>query len=66
MSPSPSGDALLSLHLAATAALFGLIGFVPVVNYPLFAAVGGDGFVSYETAHRRRTAFVVRCRLPGD
>jgi hypothetical protein len=55
----PSDAALLALHLAATAAMFGLIWFVQVVHYPLFAAVGRDGFVSYETAHRRRTAFVV-------
>lgn len=55
----PSGAALLSLHLAATAAMFGLIWFVQVVHYPLFAAVGRDGFAAYETAHRRRTAFVV-------
>ncbi|MEO8696205.1 MAG: hypothetical protein ABI658_22000 [Acidimicrobiales bacterium] len=54
----PPDAALLSLHLAATAAMFGLIWFVQVVHYPLFAAVGRDGFVSYETAHRRRTAFV--------
>jgi len=56
---SASDVALLSLHLAATAAMFGLIWFVQVVHYPLFAAVGRDGFVSYEAAHRRRTAFVV-------
>ena len=56
---SPSDAALLSLHLAATAAMFGLIWFVQVVHYPLFAAVGREGFVSYETAHRRRAAFVV-------
>ena len=55
----PSDAALLSLHLAATAAMFGLIWFVQVVHCPLFAAVGGDGFVSYETAHRRRTVFAV-------
>ncbi len=54
-----SDAALVSLHLAATAAMFGLIWFVQVVHYPLFAAVGRDEFVSYETAHRRKTAFVV-------
>ena len=55
----PSDAVLLALHLAATAAMFGLIWFVQVVHYPLFAAVGRDSFVSYETAHRRRTTFVV-------
>ncbi len=55
----PSDVVLLSVHLAATAAMFGLIWFVQVVHYPLFAAIGRDGFAAYETAHRRRTAFVV-------
>jgi hypothetical protein len=50
---------LLSIHLAATAAMGGLIWFVQVVHYPLFDAVGREEFVSYETAHRRRTAVVV-------
>jgi hypothetical protein len=55
----PSDVALLSLHLAATAAMFGVIWFVQVVHYPLFGSVGSDSFVAYETAHRRRTSFVV-------
>lgn len=55
----PSGVALLSIHLTATAAMFGLIWFVQVVHYPLFDSVGAEGFIAYETAHRRRTSFVV-------
>ncbi len=51
--------ALISMHLAATAAMVGLIWFVQVVHYPLFEAVGRAEFVSYETAHRFRTAIVV-------
>lgn len=50
---------LLSLHLVATAAMVGLIWFVQVVHYPLFAAVGSEGFVAYELAHQTRTAWVV-------
>ena len=50
---------LLSVHLLATAAMVGLIWFVQVVHYPLFAAVGTDEFVAYEQAHQRRTAYVV-------
>jgi hypothetical protein len=50
---------LLSVHLLATAAMVGLIWFVQVVHYPLFAAVGPDEFVAYEQAHQRRTAYVV-------
>lgn len=56
---SSSAVLLLSIHLLATAAMVGLIWFVQVVHYPLFAAVGADEFVAYEQAHQRRTAYVV-------
>lgn len=51
--------ALLAVHLAATAAMVGLIWFVQVVHYPLFDLVGAEGFAPYESAHRWRTSFVV-------
>jgi hypothetical protein len=54
-----SSTFLSTVHLAATAAMVGLIWFVQVVHYPLFGAVGADGFVAYETAHRWRTGLVV-------
>ncbi|MEQ1700334.1 MAG: hypothetical protein ABMA25_09495 [Ilumatobacteraceae bacterium] len=47
------------VHLVATACMAGLIWFVQVVHYPLFAAVGADGFATYERAHQRLTSFVV-------
>ena len=50
---------LLSIHLAATAAMTGLIWFVQVVHYPLFSLVGAEGFGTYETTHQRRTSLVV-------
>lgn len=50
---------VLALHLAATAAMVGLIWFVQVVHYPLFARVGTDRFVEYESHHTRLTAFIV-------
>lgn len=50
---------LLVVNLVASAAMTGLIWFVQVVHYPLFAAVGEDGFRAYETSHRFRTGFVV-------
>ena len=52
-------SALLTLHLLATAAMIGLIWFVQVVHYPLFAAVGADGFTHYEARHQTLTSFVV-------
>lgn len=50
---------LLTTHLLATAAMVGLIWFVQVVHYPLFASVGADGFAEYERLHQRSTSFVV-------
>lgn len=50
---------VLTAHLAATAAMTGLIWFVQVVHYPLFAAVGAGGFAAYERAHQQRTSLVV-------
>lgn len=52
-------SATLILHAAATWAMTGLIWFVQVVHYPLFARVGADGFADYETAHAARTTWVV-------
>jgi hypothetical protein len=55
-----SGQAtLLAVHLLATAAMTGLIWFVQIVHYPLFAGVGSDGFSTYADHHQRRTSFVV-------
>lgn len=51
--------AILAVHLSATAAMTGLIWFVQVVHYPLFRHVGSAGFVEYESAHQRRTSWVV-------
>ena len=50
---------VVSAHLMATVAMGGLIWFVQVVHYPMFAAVGDDEFVSYEAHHTQRTARVV-------
>jgi hypothetical protein len=56
---------LLIIHFAATAAMTGLIWFVQVVHYPLFAHVGGapsagsDGFAGYHRLHTSLTGRVV-------
>ena len=50
---------LLLLHGAATLAMVGLIWFVQVVHYPLFASVGHQHFTEYEWLHQARTAQVV-------
>ena len=46
------------VHLAATLLMTGLIWFVQVVHYPLFAKVGA-GFSVFELEHARRTGWVV-------
>lgn len=51
--------ALLLLHAAATLYMAGLIWFVQLVHYPLFGAVGREGFAAYERAHTRLTGWVV-------
>lgn len=47
------------LHLASTFYMVGLIWFVQVVHYPLFAVVGAEKFVEYESHHQRLTTWVV-------
>ncbi len=51
--------ALLVAQAAATLALCGLVWFVQVVHYPLFARVGVERFPGYEREHQRRTTRVV-------
>ncbi len=50
---------LLAIHLAATAGMMGVIWFVQLVQYPLFALVDTAGFTAFEAAHQRRTSMVV-------
>lgn len=48
-----------SVHAFVTVAMTGLIWFVQVVHYPLFAAVGESGFRAYESRHAVLTTRVV-------
>jgi uncharacterized membrane protein len=50
---------LLLMHAGATLHMVGVIWFVQVVHYPLFAGVGPERFVDYEDRHTRRTTWVV-------
>lgn len=52
-------EVLVLVHLAATLFMVGVIWFVQVVHYPLFAGVGADGWVAYAASHARRTGWVV-------
>jgi hypothetical protein len=50
---------LLLAHVAATWMMVGLIWFVQIVHYPLFARVGPGQFAQYEASHSRLTTWVV-------
>lgn len=47
--------------VCAVSALYmtGVIWFVQVVHYPLFDAVGRDGWTAYHAGHTRRTGYAV-------
>lgn len=50
---------ILLAHAASTLFMTGLIWFVQVVHYPLAVQVGPVDFVGYQTAHVKRTSWVV-------
>ena len=50
---------LLLIHAGATLSMGGLIWFVQVVHYPLFASVGRETAPAYFQLHTRLTGFVV-------
>lgn len=50
---------LFLLQLVSTFYMLGLIWFVQIVHYPLFALVGRGGFTRYQQAHQLRTTFAV-------
>ena len=54
-----SGAAILLVNALATIALTGLIWFVQLVHYPLFALADNGRFARYEAEHARRTSWVV-------
>lgn len=56
---TPALATIIALHACATLFMAGLIWFVQVVHYPLFARVGSDGFTAYSEAHQRLTTLVV-------
>jgi hypothetical protein len=50
---------VLVAHTAATLFMTGVIWFVQVVHYPLFAEVPAGAFARYEQRHTRLTSWVV-------
>jgi len=51
--------AVLLANAAATLVMVGVIWFVQLVHYPLFALVGREGWRHYHAAHSMRTSWVV-------
>jgi hypothetical protein len=58
--------ATLLLNLATTLPLVGLIWFVQLVAYPLFAKVGPAEFGAYHEAHSRWITYVVGPLMVGE
>jgi hypothetical protein len=56
----------LLLNLATTLPLVGLIWFVQLVAYPLFAKVGASTFADYHEAHSRWITFLVGPLMLGE
>jgi hypothetical protein len=52
-------NALISIHVAVTWALVGLIWTVQTVQYPLFAKVGAEAFPVYHRRHCAQITWVV-------
>lgn len=52
-------ETALLVHAAATWFMVGLIWFVQVVHYPLFAGVGEAGWAEYSRRHQGLTTLVV-------
>lgn len=52
-------ELLLWVHASATWLMVGIIWFVQIVHYPLFAAVPSQAFQAYQEKHVRRTGWVV-------
>jgi len=50
---------LMMFHVLATLFMVGVIWFVQIIHYPLFAHIGKADFAAYEQAHTRRTVWVV-------
>lgn len=54
--------AVLAVHLGATWFMTGVIWFVQLVHYPLFAAAAGPSFAAF---HRRHLSLVTRIVAPA-
>lgn len=49
----------LQLQLISTFAMFGIVWFVQLVQYPLFNHVGSDEWIAFENAYTTRAGWVI-------
>lgn len=54
------------LHAFFTCAMTGLIWFVQVCHYPLFAMVGAEAFQAFEEAYTRSTTLIIVPLMLGE
>lgn len=54
-----TADVIVAAQLASTWAMVGLIWFVQLVHYPLFARIEPTRFPAFEQDHQRRTGWIV-------
>ena len=65
-STGPDLTTILVIHAACTLAMAGVIWFVQLVHYPLFARVANGDFAAFACDHQRRTAWVVAPLMLGE
>ncbi len=53
-------------NLLCATFMAGVIWYVQIVHYPLFALVGKSDFLAYHAAHSTRTTFVVAAPMVGE
>jgi len=61
-----SDPLVLLVQFAATWTMVGVIWFVQVVHYPLFARVDGPGSATYAVENQRRTSWVVGLPMAAE
>ena len=52
-------ELIITAHLASTLFMTGVIWFVQIVHYPLFASIPSEAYPAYERLHQRLTTWVV-------
>ena len=54
-----AGDLVVAIHTVSTLFMTGVIWYVQLAHYPLFATIPASDFPAYEAQHTQRTSWVV-------